>query len=436
MHCPYCGSELPEGTQICAKCGAAVGAQSVEFVTPQMDDSVYYGEIPTYSEVEAYPQNDYIPITVPSHATAPGHARKQRRKPHILLRIPLQLLSLVLSIVLTVSLLATALLLDLNRMLSAGGIKQIVNALFSVSQTKVPGPLAGALGMGAHLDNAEPTQPQETLPGDLGDLEIPTDVLTSGDTEALVEWMMQVIQESTGAESNITKEQLQEFVENSTISEYVAEKAAGYAEDFINGTQNTLITSEELVQLMEDNKELISKTFQVEITDDMKAELQTVLQQTIEENRINEVIHEEVIASVQEALSESLPVEWEQIQAILQMLTSDTVMLGAVGVCLVLMLLLCVLNFYNIPGGLTWSSLSCLFSGALLSAPILLLQSSPDLMTDIVALPAAASQLILSFLGAMSLVHYGIFAVGVFLLVVSIIWRAIRAGIRNASPAF
>ena len=445
MHCPYCGSSVPDNAQACPKCGAATTVpadQVLDFSVGQVSASAYYDNAQSYDDPYAYPQAGDMPITVPSR-TGKRSGGGRRNKPHIALRIPLQLLSLVLCIVLTVSLLATALLLDLNRMLSAGGIKQVVNALFTVSQAKVPGPLTGSLGIDVKLDNTDPTIPSGTdiagtIPngGELGDLEIPADVLTSGDTEALVDWMLEVLEESTGSEVDISKEQLQEFVEQSTISEYMAEKAAGYAEDFINGTKNTLITSEELMALVEENEALIASTFQVELTDEMKTELQTALNQTIEDNRINEVIHEEVFTSMQESISEALPVEWEQIQAVLKALTSDAILMAAIGVCVVLMLLLCALNFYNIPGGLTWSAVACILSGALLSVPIVLLQASPELLIDVAQIPAAVVQLILSFISALSVVHYGILILGVVLLVLSIIWRAIRAGIRNASPAF
>ncbi len=331
-----------------------------------------------------------------------------------------------------VSLLATALLLDLNRVLSAGGIQQVVSALFSTSQTGTNGPQAGALGVNVKWDNTDPTLPPDM---ELSDMEIPADVLTSGDTEALVDWLVEVLEETTGSEVDVDEQQLQQFIEESTIPQYMAEKAAGYAEDFINGTKNTLITSEELLALVEENEELIASTFQVELTSEMKAELGTALEQTIEENRINEVIHEEVFTSMQDSISEALPVEWEQIQSALQLLTSDAVMLAAIGVCVVLMLLLCALNFYNIPGGLTWSAVACILIGGVLSAPIVLLQASPELMTDVAGIPAAVSQLILSFVSALSLVHYGILALGVALLLISIIWRAIRAGVRNSAPA-
>lgn len=426
MQCPFCGTDVPENARSCPKCGTGT---TVSFgrmpgsANGQSGSGVYVGQTQNFAEQDAYPQTDNIPIAVPRRMRNSNHGKNHRHKPHIVLRLPLQLLSLVLSIVLMVCLLATALLLDLNRMLSAGGMKQLVDSLLTVSPAKVSMPVAGAVGMGLRMDDTVS-----------GDWEIPADALTDGDAEALVDWMMEILEQAAGTEVDLDRSQLQEFVEQSTISEYMSQKAAGYATDFINGTKNTQITSQELMQLLEENEDLITSTFQVEFTGEMKAELETALAKTIEDNRINEVIHEEVFASMQETIDQALPIPWEQIQAALKILTSDAAILTALGVCLVLMLLLCALNFYNIPGGLTWSAVSCIFVGALLSAPIVLLLASPELLTDVAGLPVAVVQLILSFASVMSLVHFGILILGVTLLVLSVIWRLVRAGIRGGAP--
>ena len=360
MKCPYCSAALSEGTAICSHCGGVIGAavsldQTLHNAAGP-ESAVVYGDMPEFGVADGYEQIDYIPVEIPRNA-GQAQTQKKRNKPHILLRIPLQILSFILSIVLMVSLLATALVLDLNRVLSAGGIKQVMEALFSVSESKTPQVPVGAVGVGVLRDEMQM---------DVDNVEIPADVLTSGDTEALVEWLASMIEEAAGTEVELDEQQLQEFVEQSTLTDYMAEKAAGYAEDFINGTQNTQITPEELLQLMEENEELIASTFQVELTPQVKADLEVVLEQTIEENNLNELIHQEVFTSMQDAITESLPVQWEQLQAILKLPTSDTVVLALIGVCVVLMLLLCALNFYNIPGGLAWSAVPCILAGVLL----------------------------------------------------------------------
>lgn len=428
MNCPYCGATLKNGSTFCKHCDAAI--QNTPSI-PQMmgqDSNNFHDYYQTDSDELGYlPENqqalDYVPITFPKQRIKGA----KRGKPSLAMRIPLQIFSFLLSIVLFVCVLATALLMDCNRMLSAAGIKQVMNAVFSVSQSRpVVGVMSGAVGAGVRMDAALNVEDA------LSNIELPADVLTSGDAEVLVDWLCTVASDIAGQDVQIDRKQLQTLVEQSTLTDYLSEKAAGYAADFINGTADTQITSEELMDLLEENESLIENTFQFEFTGEMKQQLEAALEQTIEQNNLNEVIHEQVFSAMEETLNNSLPVEWEKIQAILQMLTSDELMLGAIGLCVLIMLLLCVLNFYNVPGGMTWSALPCIFAGGLLSLPVALLLKSPALLTDMLEIPGMVAQLVLPFLSVFATVHYGLLTIGVALLALSILWRIIRATSRPA----
>lgn len=415
MTCPYCGNAIRQGHTYCQQCGAAVGSAASG---AQSGD---YG----------YPPQDQLPITLPRRT--PSRNSRDRNKPSLALRVPLQILSLLLSVVLLVCLMGTALLMDCNRMLSAAGIKQVMNAVFAVSQSRsVIRPISGALGTGVRMDEIPTLPPNVSIPEDaLSNIELPADVLTGGDAEALIDWICEVAQQVAGEEVPIDRQQIQTFVEDSTLTDFLSEKAAGYAADFINGTTETQLSGEELVELLEENQALIESTFQVSISEDMKQELKTTLDAAIEENQINEVIHEQVFDAMEEAIDQALPIEWAKLQALLQTLTSGKLLLMAIGVCVLLMLLLLGLNFYNLPAGLTWSSAACIVAGFLLSLPIATLQASPDLLVLALDLPSGFAQLIASFLGVFSLVHYGLLILGLVLLGLSILWRVFRAARRE-----
>ena len=119
-------------------------------------------------------------------------------------------------------------------------------------------------------------------------------------------------------------------------------------------------------------------------------------------------------------------IDMEMIRHYLQLLTSSELMLGAVALCVALMLLLCALNFYDVPAGLTWSAVPCIIVGVILSVPLALLQTAPAILVDILSLPASLAQIITSFLSVLSAVHYGILILGVILLILSILWRIFR----------
>ena len=423
MICKVCGAENSENTFFCTACGSLLQHDS-------SNSSVDYGSNdfipdfrteeeknqPIFTDPNYIPPADSIPVTIPK-TPQKGHTHR-RNKPSLVLRFPLQLLSFALCLVLMVTLLGTALLLDFNRLLSAGGIKQLVSAVFNTSAThNAPArPIVGALGMGMVSE-------QTNIP-----VEIPEDIFTSDSSDTLVDWLCQIASQAAGEGVQIDREQMSSFVQNSTLADYIAEKAAGYAEDFIQNTQNTQITTEELQELFEENRTLIEETFRVEITQEMQENINTAIEQAVVEGKLNETIHEQISTTMEETLNTGLEgFDANTLRGYLQLLTSKGLVLGSVALCVVLMLLLCAANFYNLPGGLTWSSVSCIVSGTILSIPLIILQSSPTMLSDLLGIPVAITHLMTSFLSVFSLVHYGILILGIALLLLSIVWRILRA---------
>lgn len=384
----------------------------------------------SYDSFQAQEPIETVPIYIPKNLESGGPRPSQRRKPSLGIRAPLQVLSLLLSAALLVCLLTTALLIDCNRMISAGGIKQMVHAIFSSVQPNAAPirPMLGAVGTPGHIHR------EKTSSEAVGNIEIPVDVLTSGDADVLVDWLCDVASSMLGEEVEVDREQLSQFVSESTFTDYLAEKAAGYAEDFINDTKNTMITADELMALLEENEALIEATFQVELSEEAKDELSAAIQQTIVQNDLNNLIHEEMFSAMEESIESTMTnTDMATIRSTLQLLTSDELMLGAIAVCIALMLLLCGLNFYNVPAGITWAAIPCIIAGGVLSVPIALLQVSPALLVDILMIPASLAQIVISFLGILATVHYGLLILGVILLVLSIVWRIVRVTARPAN---
>lgn len=281
--CEHNDTPVTEETGICAVSDTPCAEPIPEEPAAQAQEPVEEAAPePAEEEPEAAPAAQPVYAQSPAPAQ-PAKPRKQRRKPHILLRILLQLLSLVLSLVLLGTVVAGAALLDLQYMTSAGGLKQLINAIIAPSDSvsaieivQVPeGPKEKA-GPGAMLlaDTTDPTA--DTVIGDINMDEIPEDILTGGGTEenvgSLVEWLCdQLIPEDS--ESEITKEQLQSFAEKSTVSEFMAEKLTEYADDFINGTENASITTEEIMDLLEENEAVMKSELNLELTAEQKEQI-------------------------------------------------------------------------------------------------------------------------------------------------------------------
>lgn len=425
MICKVCGAENSDNCVFCTTCNALLQSD-----TPAEQNSFGSGDfVPDFRTEEEknqpvlfqdpnyIPPADSIPVTV-SQKTRQARSRHRENRPSLVLRVPLQLLSLIMSLVLTIALLGTALLLDFNRLFSAGGIKQLVSAVFtsSGSRNSVIRPAAGALGIGML---AEQDEFQVT---------IPEDIFNDDNSDALVDWLCEMASQAAGESVQINRDQVAEFVEQSTLTDYIADKVAGYTSDFIQETNNTEITVEELKGLLEENRELLEETFQIEFTPELQESIDKTIEKVVEEDNLNEMIHQQVFETIEEAIdSADTGVTVQDARSYLQLLTSKGLVWGAVGLCVVLMLLLCAANFYNLPGGLTWSSVSCIVSGLILSIPLAVLQSSPALLTDILGIPGAITHLLTSFLSVFGLVHYGILILGIVLLLLSIAWRVVRS---------
>ena len=471
MFCENCGAKLEEDARFCGVCGTKVTLPEPAESQPAPENGgqlpLEEGTAPAPEAVEPEPAGEPVlsepvpepvadlppqpvvqpvyveppqPVAQPVYVEPPqpvaAPAKRPYRpksKPHIALRIPLQILSFILCLVLAVSLVGTVLLADLNLLMSAGGIKQLINAV--LLPTAAPchvRPAAGALGV--HMDDA--AIPEFTIPGDLDISDIPSDLLNGEDgvnIDGLVDWIYNAVEEATGEPLPVSKDQVQSFIAESTVSDFVSEKLAGYAEDFINGTETTTITTQEILDLLEENQRLMEEKFQVEITPEVKDNLSVSVENAMAETDLNAVIREQVFETVKETIDESMEetgLSWEQLQPMLQTLCSDSLLYIAIGSCLVLMLLLCLLNFYNIPGGMTWSAVPCIFMGGLLTAPLVVLQASPDLFADL--MPKAVTGILASFAGVLMPIHSAVLFVGLGLLIVSIIWRAIRGAVRRS----
>lgn len=391
MQCYVCGNFIDDSQPYCPICGAVL----------QPQEPIYYEGMPP---LEVQP-----PMPEPAFAPQPA-----RRKPHIALRIGMQLLSFLLSTLLGIALIATVLLADMHTLTSSGGIKQIIHAILLPNQA--PTPVRPMVAAGGTVI-------------DPGQIELPEgaeDAILSGDGNALVDILYDTMQEMLGEENPITKDQLQTFVENSTVTDYIADKAAGYAEDILNGTENTQITAEELVQLVEENKPLIEETFEIEITDDQMEEIKSNVTTIVEENDINTTIRTEINNAMDSAMSGAAGtgIPLAEIMEFARMLSQDTVLYVAIGACAVLLLLLCGANFYNIPAGLTWAAVPCILIGGILAAPVAVLQLMPSVLGEYASFA--------SMINVLAVNHYTVPIIGLVLLIGSIVWRIVRSCIRNS----
>lgn len=443
MKCTSCGAELEQEQTVCPSCGAE----------PTIEEAIPETPVEEVAEVAAEEAVESVAEKAP--AAPVKKVKKNRRKPPVPVRMLLQLISLVLSLVLLATVLATAVVGDIRLLTDKDGIKKIIGSLFSPQTTVVIRPVAGAAGM----------KPMAEESGVLGGLDMSSEMLT--------DWIMDNIGPQLGEDVEISREEIENFLEKSTITDYVSDKVAGYVEDFITGEDTTSITPEEIKDLIEENKPLLEETFQIEINE----EVVESITEMVEEIDIDNIVKEETLGAIgdvtiggngqstpdtdkpgkdekpgtstkpngpQESVGGFLPVpdlsEGMSINEILQTLrayTSNTMVIALCGVCVVIMALLCLCNYYSLPGGLGWCAFSCIVLGVILSAPVVLVQSTPETLAMILGDAAMYMKTIHAVVGIIAPVHYGVLGLGLALMIASIVLRIVRRGkVKKEMPVF
>lgn len=333
------------------------------------------------------------------------------------IRMLMQFVSFLLCLVLVVSLFISVSLLDLKMLTSSGGIQAVLDTVMGSSSTS-PTAAAPRQGYISRLNSGD-------IPGDIqlpDNVQIPNDALT--DSNLLTDYIYDIIKESVGQDINITHDQVQQFVEASTIMDFTSEKMASYVEDAMNGTQNTTITADELMGLLEENQGLLEEHFDITITEETKAQLRTEVERVVEDEDLNGTIRKEIDAVLEQPI-EGTDYTVNDILLVIGQITANGVIFAVVGFCLLIILLMLAANFYNLPMGLTWASIACLFTGVPLSLLALGLQYSPMAAVDTQVMQIF--ELTQNLAEVVAPVHYAVAIVGILLLAGSITWRVLRA---------
>jgi len=210
--------------------------------------------------------------------------------------------------------------------------------------------------------------------------------LSQEENEALlIEWVYELMEEELGEEIPVTVEQVKEFIEESTLEEFVSEKCAQMVNDFVNGENTVTLNVDEIMEQVEQNKELIEKTFEVEITHEMLNKVETAL----EENEVLEKIQEEGLEGViMEAVGQDseLLEDMEEARKVLntarKSISKETLMTG-ITICLVLAGLLFLLRWKRFWKAMRDVGWPMLWAGLLFLLPVVAVISSRSLLMDV-----------------------------------------------------
>lgn len=352
------------------------------------------------------------------------------KKMNLGVRFILGFVSVILCILLVVATLTTAILADLNIVFQADNLQSLLTeAMFSSATSTRPAPVISGNGNGAPAIRRFPVRLDDTT----------TIGATGESTTAMVEWIYGTLTEQFGEENLPSLDVVQDFVEESTVTEFITEKTASIISDVITGSNNTTITTDEIQTLLEDNAQLIEDTFGFEMSEEVINEVITV----VEENEVVQAIQQEGVTSVVQQMVESGALDMPgglapngsndsssgssvmDILASVQSVVSTTTLLTFIGICVVLIGLLMVTNIKRIWIGINNTGISLTIAGGILMIPTCLLWFAADLLLILLQDAGPVGKIILHVLKSTAPVHVGIFVGGIALIVGGCILRGI-----------
>ncbi len=355
-----------------------------------------------------------------------------RKRVHIAVRILLQFVSLLLCLTLVVSLLAFVLVADLRQVTTKEGFRALFDGLFSGYSQELPSPVKPApapkmarLAGGLCLE--DPVPPAE-LP-EMGELpSVDMSGLDFTNPDSLVDWIHGEVEKVLGEEADISKDTIRSFIQDSTVGDFLAEKASDALSALVSGGDiGQLLSSQDVMDLLKENAKLIEKTFQVELTQEVLDDLGQQLEAAIEQADVNSIFQR----SIQDMLESEDPivpgVDNSQLLEAFSQIVNGQLMWILLGICLVLALLLAAANFYNLPAALGWAGVPCILVGGIMSALMAVLILPDDL--------AHLQPMVDGYKPLFAPLHYGLLIAGAVMLVASIVWRIVRNAIEKKNMA-
>lgn len=245
----------------------------------------------------------------------------------IILRTLSHILSVILCLLLLVSTLATMFVADIRVATNKDNLQNVLNEILSAPPQITLGPISASTTVSPELD--------------LG-------ALLSGEgnlTEMLVEYAFGMLE---GEGAQIGKEAIEAFVEESTINEFISDKASSIISDMVTGENTLTLTGDEIKELLNENKDLIEQHFDITLSEEqidsvaqMVEELPIV--QEIQKNGVAGLLSGGMTApdSDEDSTVSANPMtEINKMMNYVRVISADAVFFALFGVCAFLVALL------------------------------------------------------------------------------------------------
>ncbi len=324
-------------------------------------------------------------------------------------RAVLQVISLLRCLSLGGNLLTLMFTADLRQVATQEGFSALVDTFFSSYMEQLKSP-----GRSARTGRLFAARQQESL--------------NFLDPESLVNWTYGLVKDIAGEDAPITRDNVRTFLAESTVKDFLAGKITDAVSGiFSEGQVEDLLTASEVETLIEENKELLHQQFGLDIAPESLQTIVTLATGTLENSNLNGQFRDFMEKYVKGDTPILFGISGQDVVRFLVKRLTGSVLRTKLITCIVLVVLLCLANFYNIPAGLTWAGFPCLITGGIMALAIGLL-SLPASMASLQPVLDVAKAMIAP-------VHHTVLGVGAALLLAGIVWRVVRSCVAKKQAA-
>ena len=335
-------------------------------------------------------------------------------------KVLLVILSVILCLCLAVSLLVTVLVTDVRILTDKNNLNTLITGYLTGSKM----PYRQGLPAGVSVQTGGKMAPVKKL----DDM---TDVDDMTDASVLVTYIYDMLQEQAGGELEMSLAEVQDFVEKSTLDDFLMEKSASLVSDFLTGENTTTITMQEIQEQLEQNAALIQETFGIPMDDPTAIGVMVV---AIEESDVVAKIQQgglqalldipvssETNGAVDDATSkvemQKIPtnligiiaalingdldlstMQLPQILNVFRAAISAETMWLCIGVCALLIGLVFLASWSKYYRAMVGVGVTLLDSGVVFLVPIILIKALPDLFKSLLGSAASAYPVLCSAL--------------------------------------
>lgn len=211
-------------------------------------------------------------------------------------RFGLYVASFLLGILLFVSAITTALIADIQIVISEDGISGIIRTVMSAPahvRPHAPAMITGGGGLRVAPRLRTYQMPRREEPGDA----------TTSLTDELIDMFYEEMVEQFEEEFPVSQEEFTQMINDSTVKDFIADKTASLITDYFNDEITTTFEPEEIVQLINENAALIETITGEPIPDDIAQQVA----QVFDDNEIIAKVEAEGLAGFAEISGLDIP---------------------------------------------------------------------------------------------------------------------------------